>query len=61
MEIEVITSLVSQVGFPIFVAVWLLIEGRSQNKNVVEALTKLENTINLIAYREDVRGVVNGE
>lgn len=61
MEIEVITSLVSQVGFPIFVSVWLLIEGRSQNKNVVEALTKLENTINLIAYREDVRGVANGE
>lgn len=51
MEAEAITAIISQIGFPIFVACWLLFKGEQQNKNVVEALNELKNAVTVLAER----------
>lgn len=51
MEMQDITNIISQIGFPIFVAVYLLIEGRIQNKNICKALENLESAIQILTER----------
>lgn len=52
MDFKIITDLISQVGFPIFVAIYLLIEGRSQSQKIVAALTHLEKAIILLSEKK---------
>lgn len=56
MEIDAITSLVSSMGFPIFVAIYLLVEGRRQNLQICKALDKLEVTIRILTERINKNG-----
>lgn len=51
MDINGITQIISQMGFPIFVAVWLLFKGEQQNKNMVEALGQLRGAVNILSER----------
>lgn len=51
MDAEVIAQLISQMGFPIFVACWLLFKGEQQNRNVVGALNELKNAVTILAER----------
>ena len=39
------TSLISQVGFPIFVAAYLLLRNEKKLENFTAAITRLENVI----------------
>jgi len=51
MELNTITEVISQVGFPIFVALYLLIEGRAQNKNICKALDSLKVAITILTEK----------
>lgn len=46
MEMEIITELISTVGFPIFVSIYLLIYMKRETQQTREILIKLESTIN---------------
>lgn len=45
MDINVIGQFVSSVGFPIFVAVWMLYKGSNDTKELEKSINKLENAI----------------
>lgn len=45
MDISVIGQFVSSVGFPIFVAVWMLYKGSNDTKELEKSINKLENAI----------------
>ena len=50
---EEVVTLITHVGFPIFVAVWLLYYGKKQNQRLDEALNDLRFEVSLL--REIVR------
>lgn len=54
MDINNIAQLISQMGFPIFVAVWLLWKGDQQNKQIVDALNELKTAVLLLSEKMDV-------
>jgi len=45
MDINVITNLISSIGFPIFVAVWLLLRSDKREQETQEILTDLKAVI----------------
>lgn len=51
MDINNIAQLISQMGFPIFVAVWLLWKGDQQNKQIVDALNELKTAVLLLSEK----------
>lgn len=53
MEIENITGAISTIGFPIFVAVYMLYSNNRTQQTVADALNKMENR--LIQILEHVR------
>lgn len=53
MDINNIAQLISQMGFPIFVAVWLLWKGDQQNRQIVEALNDLKTAVMLLTEKID--------
>lgn len=59
MDINNIAQLISQMGFPIFVAVWLLWKGDQQNKQIVDALNELKTAVLLLT--EKIHGNVKKE
>lgn len=46
-----VTQIISQIGFPIFVAVWLLWKGDQQNRQIVEALNELKTAVMLLSEK----------
>lgn len=42
---ELVTSFISSIGFPIFVAVWMLYKGHKDSEQMKEAINGLENAI----------------
>ncbi len=56
MEIIDITNLVGTVGFPIFVAVWLLWKSDRTEKRTQEILVELKLSINKLCERINVAG-----
>lgn len=42
---EMITNFISSLGFPIFIAVWLLYRSHKDNQLIKDAIDKLENAI----------------
>lgn len=51
MDFENITNLISSIGFPIFVAVWMLYKSSNDSKELTAAINQLENAIlDLKAY-----------
>lgn len=51
MDPNALTQLVSQVGFPIFVAVWLLWKGEQQNQAIVSALNDLKMAVTVLSEK----------
>lgn len=45
MDINTIGNLVSSIGFPIFVAIWMLWRSSNDTKELEKAINKLENAI----------------
>lgn len=45
MDIQIVQNLISSVGFPIFVAVWLLYKGSKDSESLKDAISKLNNSI----------------
>lgn len=57
MNFESITNLISSIGFPIFIAVWMLYKSSNDSKELTTAINQLENAIlDLKAYIQN-RGV----
>jgi len=57
MDPNGIPQTISQVGFPIFVAVWLLWKGEQQNRHIVEALNNLKTVVTILA--EKIEAIMN--
>lgn len=61
MDVNSITQVISQVGFPIFVAVWLLWKGEQQNKQIVDALNELRIAVTILAEKMGAGGENGGK
>ena len=61
MDVNSITQVISQVGFPIFVAVWLLWKGDQQNKQIVDALNELKIAVTILAEKMGAGGENGGK
>jgi hypothetical protein len=48
---EEVMKLINTVGFPIFVAVWMLVKDQQEKKQTREALTKLTEAIDRLIER----------
>lgn len=48
MEIEQIIQIISNVGFPIFVAIYMLIYMNKQQQDMKETINELKNAINIL-------------
>ena len=48
MDMSAISQLISTVGFPIFVAVWMLYKNSKDNENMTETINELKNAITLL-------------
>ena len=53
MELTVIQQLISSLGFPIFVAIWLLIKSSQDMEKMTKALISLEKAILQINERRE--------
>lgn len=53
MDFQAMSQFVGQLGFPIFVAIWLLWKGDQQNKTMVEALNKIGTTLTVLSEKID--------
>ena len=53
MDITQISNLVSQLGFPIFVAGYMLIKQSKDTENMAAILTKLETAIESLSTKMD--------
>ena len=51
MSVQEITQLVSQLGFPIFVAGFMLIKQSKDTENMINILTKLQVSIDNLAKK----------
>lgn len=51
MVIEIITKLIANLGFPIFVAVFMLLKTSNDNKNLTEAINQLSVKIDRLLDR----------
>lgn len=45
MDLQVVESLISSVGFPIFVAVWMLYKTSNDSKEMTNTINELKNAI----------------
>jgi hypothetical protein len=61
VDVNSITQVISQVGFPIFVAVWLLWKGDQQNKQIVDALNELKIAVTILAEKMGAGGENGGK
>lgn len=43
-----VAQFISNLGFPIFVAVWMLYKSSKDNENMTETINELKNAINLL-------------
>jgi uroporphyrinogen-III decarboxylase len=51
MTVEQITTLIGQLGFPIFVAGYMLIKQSKDTENMISILSKLQSTIETLANK----------
>jgi hypothetical protein len=47
-------QLINNLGFPIFVSVWMLIKNSRDNQNMIQTLTELKLVIEKLANKEGV-------
>lgn len=48
MNVNDIATVISQVGFPIFVAVWMLYKTSKDSEKMTETINELKNAISLL-------------
>lgn len=46
--LNMFTSFISQVGFPIFVAVWMLVRGSKDSRELRDAVNRLTSAIEML-------------
>lgn len=51
MDVQVVSQLVGQLGFPIFVAVFMLVKQSKDTENMTAILTKLQATIESLSEK----------
>lgn len=51
MSVQDISTLISTVGFPIFVAVWMLYKTSKDSESLKDAVNELKNAINVMSER----------
>ena len=51
MEVEMVTGLISTVGFPIFVAVYMLLKGSKDSQALKDAVQELTTAIHILNKR----------
>ena len=56
MDIQALSTLIGQLGFPIFVAAFMLIKQSKDTENMTNILTKLQSTIESLANKIDGSG-----
>lgn len=59
MEIEAIVNFISQVGFPIFVAVWMMYKTSKDSENMRESINELKIAITTLT--ENIKGGEDNE
>lgn len=59
MEIEAIVNFISQVGFPIFVAVWMMYKTSKDSENMRESINELKIAITTLT--ENIKGGEDSE
>lgn len=50
--IDAITGVIGQVGFPIFVAVWMLIKSSKDNEKITTAINELKTAIMILSEKK---------
>ena len=56
-----ISQFISTLGFPVFVAVWMLYKSSKDNERMNETINELKNAINLLTAEFKHHGVNGGE
>lgn len=51
MSMQDISQLISTVGFPIFVAIWMLYKSSKDSEALKDAVDELKNAINILSER----------
>ena len=54
MDISTVSSLISSVGFPMFVAIYMLFKNTEDTKKTNEVLTELKVAIEKLCHKEGV-------
>lgn len=50
-SLDIITKMISSLGFPIFVAVWMMIKNSKDTAEVKQAINELTTAIKLLSER----------
>lgn len=53
MDAQAITSLIGNLGFPIFVAVWMLYKSSKDSEEMRSAITELKEAITVLTEKID--------
>lgn len=53
MDVQVVSQLIGQLGFPIFVAVFMLVKQSKDTENMTSVLKELQGTIQTLANKID--------
>jgi hypothetical protein len=56
MDVQTVSQLVGQLGFPIFVAVFMLVKQSKDTEQMTAILTKLQTTIESLADNIEKKG-----
>lgn len=51
MDLQNVTQIISTVGFPIFVAVWMLYKSSKDSEEMRSAIDELKNAINILSEK----------
>lgn len=52
MEIDVITTVISTLGFPVFVGVWMLTKGSRDTEELKRAVNELTTAIKILSNKK---------
>lgn len=56
MDMQTVVSFINSVGFPIFVAIYMLVTASKQNQQTIEALNELKIAVNKLTDKLEENG-----
>ena len=56
MDMQTVVSFINSVGFPIFVAIYMLVTASKQNQQTIEALNELKIAVNKLTDKLEETG-----